>query len=183
MLHKCSESGNDPYMALLHLRTTPKENLPSPAELLMSRNLRTKLPSVAKNFIPKLIDDKLYKKQLNNKILKSAENYNVNTKNREKIKPGDKIMFKKYPTSLWFHGEVTENCEEPRSHIVRDDEGAHYRRNEQHIFNKPIPLTSSAVENNVKVENETVNINKQNVNSDYVTRSGRKVVQTKKFDC
>ncbi|GBO99797.1 Retrovirus-related Pol polyprotein from transposon 412 [Eumeta japonica] len=171
LLNKCKESNSDPYMALLHLRTTPKENMPSPAELLMSRILRTKLPSIAENFKPKLVDNNLYKTQMNIKISKSVENYNKSSKNYD-IKPGKNIMFKKNPKSLWFHGEVVANCEEPRSFVVRDDDGVQYRRSEQHIRNSS-PLTSSIGEN--------VNPD-QNTNTAYVTRSGRKVLPPKRFE-
>ena len=41
----CSE---DPYLALLALRTTPKANSESPAFILMKRNPRTLLPRIAK---------------------------------------------------------------------------------------------------------------------------------------
>lgn len=139
MLNKYKESGSDPYIALLHYRTTPKSNMPSPAELLMFRNLRTKLPSVSKNFQSKLIDKEQYKEQLNFRTMKSAEYFNKNTKNRRSVKPGDKIMFKKNNNSFWFHGQVSENCPEPRSHVARD-EGVEYRRSDQHILKIPDPI-------------------------------------------
>nr|XP_018908512.1 PREDICTED: endogenous retrovirus group K member 18 Pol protein-like [Bemisia tabaci] len=43
MLKKCVESKQDPYIALLNFRNSAKGKMPSPAKLLMSRNLRTKM--------------------------------------------------------------------------------------------------------------------------------------------
>ena len=40
----------DPHIALLNYRASPFLNLPSPAELLMGRKIRTKLPSLKQQF-------------------------------------------------------------------------------------------------------------------------------------
>ncbi|GFO22879.1 Pol polyprotein [Plakobranchus ocellatus] len=40
----------DPHIALLNYRTSPSQNLPSPAELLMGRKLRRKLPSLKSHY-------------------------------------------------------------------------------------------------------------------------------------
>ena len=40
ILQKCKESGADPHLAMLYLRTTPTDHhLPSPAELLIRGNI------------------------------------------------------------------------------------------------------------------------------------------------
>ena len=44
-LRKAKLSNNDPSLAILELRTTPRQQHSSPAQLLMNRNLRTTLPS------------------------------------------------------------------------------------------------------------------------------------------
>ncbi|XP_037303260.1 uncharacterized protein K02A2.6-like isoform X1 [Manduca sexta] len=62
ILTKCAESGDDPHLALLQYRTTPRGNLPSPAELLMSRRLRTLIPTVVKHLQPKITSHKEYRK-------------------------------------------------------------------------------------------------------------------------
>ena len=49
LLHKCKESGQDPHLAMLCLRSTPiSHDLPSPAELLDGRVYQTNLPAVSK---------------------------------------------------------------------------------------------------------------------------------------
>ncbi|GFO44596.1 Pol polyprotein [Plakobranchus ocellatus] len=49
-----SKAGDtDPYLALLNLRAAPLKNLPSPAELLMGRKLKTKLLIASKLLRPK----------------------------------------------------------------------------------------------------------------------------------
>lgn len=55
ILKKCQFSNSDPYIALLNYRNTPKGNLPSPAQLLFSRNLKSLLPCTNKVLEPKVI--------------------------------------------------------------------------------------------------------------------------------
>ncbi|KAJ8405506.1 hypothetical protein AAFF_G00319790 [Aldrovandia affinis] len=45
LLRKAAEAGEDPYLAVLNYRASPLECGRSPAELLMNRKLKTKLPS------------------------------------------------------------------------------------------------------------------------------------------
>ena len=49
LLQQCKESGSDPHLAMLCLRSTPlNHNIPSPAELLNSRVYQTNLLVVSK---------------------------------------------------------------------------------------------------------------------------------------
>lgn len=45
LLEKATETGEEPYLAVLNYRASPLENGLPPAEMLMNRKLRTKLPS------------------------------------------------------------------------------------------------------------------------------------------
>ena len=62
VLKKACEDGNDPYIALLEYRSTPglKE---SPAQLLMSRMLKSKLPTVEPLLKPQVVDNPQQKLQ------------------------------------------------------------------------------------------------------------------------
>ena len=48
------EKATDPYIALLSYRTTPLANGYSPAELLMNRKLRSTVPMITKQYMPKV---------------------------------------------------------------------------------------------------------------------------------
>ncbi|CAF4891520.1 unnamed protein product [Pieris macdunnoughi] len=54
ILKKCLTDNTDPHLALLQYRNTPKESMYSPAQLLMSRSLRTKLPVLEQTLKPKI---------------------------------------------------------------------------------------------------------------------------------
>ncbi|KAF7642853.1 hypothetical protein LDENG_00249640 [Lucifuga dentata] len=52
MLKKIHANDGDPYLALLNLRNTPLEDVGvSPAQLLMGRRLRTKIPATSKQLM------------------------------------------------------------------------------------------------------------------------------------
>ena len=71
IMEKCYRDGTDTYLALLQNRNMPRDtNLPSPAQRLMSRRLRTTLPTVKSLLIPstqKNVRENLSKKRLQNK--------------------------------------------------------------------------------------------------------------------
>ena len=47
LLKKCEDSGDDPYIAMMNLRDSPINGTNvTPAEMLMGRKIRTKLPSI-----------------------------------------------------------------------------------------------------------------------------------------
>lgn len=58
LLRKACEDGNDPYIVLLEYRNTPISGLKeSPAQLFMSRMLKSKLPTVESLLKPQVVDN------------------------------------------------------------------------------------------------------------------------------
>lgn len=188
LLIKAIESKSDPYVALLHYRTTPKGELPSPSELLMSRTLRTKIPSIAGNFEPKLINKTEYTNKIQSNIKKNADYYNVKSKALKPVHEGEKVMFKKNPQSYWYPGKVVEICKEPRSFVVLDESGSRFRRSHDHIRKAPqCNLKDQNIEEDMNFDNCSNNENMQenemserNIGSEeqidvgnYITQRGR----------
>lgn len=48
-LKKTFDAREDPYLALLNLRNTPRDKVHSPASILLDRNLRTNIPCFIQN--------------------------------------------------------------------------------------------------------------------------------------
>lgn len=181
---KAFESNSDPYVALLHYRTTPKGDLPSPAQLLMSRSLRTKIPSLSNNHRPKVISRREYKRKLNTNIEKYSGYYNRDARELKPVRKGDGVMFKRTPTSCWFPGRIVETCNEPRSFVVEDNNGILYRRNQDHI--RKTPENKAIKEKTIckpqdmpQSSGETA---EDNENNKYVSRKGRVIKQPERLN-
>ena len=56
LLTKAKEAKSDPYLSLLEYRNTIIDSIATPAQLLMSRRLRSVLPITPKQLTPKTID-------------------------------------------------------------------------------------------------------------------------------
>lgn len=180
LLKKCHETKSDPYIALLQYRTTPKGSLESPSELLMSRKLRTKLPILKKNLKPKLINYRRHRRLKKEKQEKLKTYYNKRTKNLKPLKKGEKVFYKKSPSSEWEPGTVAEKCDTPRSFIINDNQGHLYRRTREHILAAPQSVQNnenSGSENKEPIRSEVSTTESEKV----LTRSGREVVAPKRF--
>lgn len=128
-LHKCFQNRDDPYLALLTLRTTPgKNNSPSPAAKLMNRQLRTLLPIMRKNnadhYRPTLTDEQ------------AAQQRDRGQRELTPLKIGDQVRV--HDGKTWSRlGMVTERCSQPRSYLVLMENGRTIRRNRRHLLQVP----------------------------------------------
>jgi hypothetical protein len=175
---KCEDSGEDPYIALLNLRSTGRGNLPSPSEILMGRKLNNRLPMTHKMLKPKIVSHKVREKLIDNKN-KSKKHYDKNATALPNLKNGQKVMFKKYPRSTWSQGYIKDFCTRPRSYIVEDENGNHYERNRVHI--NSTEADERKVENRPTVtRNDDDNVSVRN-GQEYVTNYGRVVRNPKRL--
>ncbi|KAJ8708897.1 hypothetical protein PYW07_013501 [Mythimna separata] len=136
MLKKCKENNSDPYIALLQYRNTPKTNLPSPAQLLMSRNLRDNIPVSYKRLKPKVVTFKDYKESVKKNNENKTKYYDRNTKPLSLLHHNDHVYFKRNPKSNWEQAIVKQRLSNNRSYVVEDVNGVRYRRNRIHLRHK-----------------------------------------------
>ncbi|KAE8742071.1 hypothetical protein FOCC_FOCC012398 [Frankliniella occidentalis] len=136
-LRKCSK---DPKATLanclLQYRVTPISGLDaSPAQLLMSRQLRTTLPIVTSRLKPSLVPNVVSK--LNQKAQTAKNFYDKTAQAKEKeFSPSDYVFVKNPRTTKWEPGIVIDVCEEPRSYLVKTNSSNNViRRN--CVFLKP----------------------------------------------
>ena len=125
-LKKALHSGDDPYLALLALHTTPlSHDKPAPATILMNRQLRTTLPTVHNPTQPPSDPSKI----------KALENRQTNQPHR-KLQPlaaGDSVRFR--GKAAWDRkGVVLDKCKQPRSYHIVTDRGTAVRRNRRHLL-------------------------------------------------
>ena len=141
---KARESNTDVDLALLYLRTTPvTNNIPSPAQLLMGRKLKTTVTSKIKNTLPNqdIVHQELTKRQEDQKF------YFDRRALKDTLPPlyvGQKVRVQ-HPTSGYWEPAMIHKCtDDPRSYIVQDANGRVIRRNRQHIREIPKPAEDNS---------------------------------------
>ena len=151
----------DPFLALLAYRATPLQCGYSPAELLMSRKLRTTVPMVREQRKPKVIEETFFREKDNS--LKERQRDNFDSRHSAKELPplrlGDRVWLPDRETP----GQVMEEVA-PRSLIVETPDGT-YRRNRKHLIQlpDPSPAEESQASNSPEMNSEPT--------SSYQTRS------------
>lgn len=127
LLKKAAEDGSDPFLALLNYRASPLECGQSPAELLMHRKLRTRLPS-AEHLLEKRAPH-LTKHHGQNK------NYNRMAKQLCPLKQYDVVRVR--CDGRWGPLATVMAETAPRSYVVKTEFGNELRRNRRHLLKVP----------------------------------------------
>ena len=132
MLKKAKALKQDPYVALLQYRNTPVTGEFSPAQLLMNRNFRTKLPATDAYLKPKIPDIDKVTQAIQKKKKLQTENYNKTARKSELpcFKKGDKVFMQLVKAGTWEPATIICESSTPRSYLVkRHDGGRTYTRN------------------------------------------------------
>ena len=121
------QKSEDPYLALLAYRTTPLQNGYTPSELLMSRQLRTTVPSTTSQRAPKLPDTELLREKEKELRKRQKSDFDRHHGVRElpPLTAGDTVWL---PDQA-CEGTVGEEVR-PRSYEITTSDGV-YRRNRQ----------------------------------------------------
>ena len=177
LLKKASRAKEDPYLALLAYRSTPTaDGLPSPAERLFGRKIRSRLPS----FIPLNRDKDVLSKLKDNKV-RQKYYYDKTAKNLSILTPGATVRVRQGSQKEWSSQcKVLSKTEFPRSYVIRTPQGTHLRRNRKDLLETPEEFEvesnsdcDSPVNVPVKEEvNLSVTPRGQTNEGHYVTRSG-----------
>ena len=120
----------DPYLALLTYRSTPLTNGYSPSELLMSRVLRSSVPTRVAQRHPRLLDVDLLREkeeQLNNRQKENFDKHH-GARRLPALSPGDTVRI----PDQEMEGNVVDEVM-PQSFEVRTENGV-YRRNRRHLI-------------------------------------------------
>ncbi|XP_041350871.1 uncharacterized protein K02A2.6-like [Gigantopelta aegis] len=127
---------NDQYLALLDYRTTPLDGIDlSPAQLLMGRRPRNKLPTTRSMLQPTSYN----RHEVNRRLVfaKVRQKYyydHSGTRELPPLHPGEHVRIAPLPgTKEWIPGVVESHHSTPRSYVVQSTDGSRYRRNRQHL--------------------------------------------------
>ena len=145
LFKKARDEEGDEDMALLEFRNTPITGIEaSPAQLLMSRRLRSSLPMTGTMLKPGVLEGtraKLYHQQQKQKKI-----YDKGARPLSDLKPGDVVRYQK--GHMWKPAVVIGKHSNPRSYDIRTDTGGTLRRNRRHLRKtcEPPPTAASVLD-------------------------------------
>ena len=129
MLEKAKYDRKDPHLTILEARNKPVDNYRSPAELAIRRQLRLILPVNANNLKMKTVDNDELKEIRRNEKEKQSKYYDQHTKEMKELRSGKGVRMLRDRT--WEPVTILEKADEPRSYILKIENGRTYRRNDE----------------------------------------------------
>ena len=91
LLTKAKRDGKDPYLSILEYRNTPIDNIASPAQMLMSRRLRSTIPTTKSQLQPRVIEEKLANSKLKSKQILQKFYFDRGSKELPTVYQGEEV--------------------------------------------------------------------------------------------
>lgn len=131
MLKRCHADKSDIQLALLNYRNTPRSaTLQSPNQRLMGRQTRTVLP------VPTTLLSQTTSTDVQKSLAKARNIYkhyaDKSSRPQKPFEAGDKVRIQRSHRD-WVSGNIIRKLNEPRSYLVKTDDGKVGRRNSIHI--------------------------------------------------
>lgn len=127
----------DPHLAWMNYRATPIQSTgQSPAQLAVGRQIRTRVPTLMKHLQPRHVN--LRQLKVRDRKTKQAYRFFYNRRHSARdlpaLHPGQQVKVKLDGEKRWATpGVVVSNAPEPRSYVVRTEQGTVTRRNRRHL--------------------------------------------------
>ena len=125
------KKNSNPYLGLLAYRTAPIHNGLTPSQLLMSRLLRTTLPTIPEVLKPSPVNKEITgrkEEEYRDRYSKDFDRWH-RVVSLPCLSPGDKVCIK----DQGHYGEVVQKLNSPRSYNVSSDNGNILRRNRRSL--------------------------------------------------
>lgn len=130
----------DSYNLMRIYNSTPKDAIPSPAEILMGRKIRANLP-LTENANMKTL---YIQKQLKNRQNRQKMYHDRTAKPDKEV--GNDVLVQKSQKN-WVEGKIIVKDNNPNSYWIKTGEGGVYRRNKIHIKNYNSPKHDVTIPN------------------------------------
>nr|XP_022907595.1 uncharacterized protein K02A2.6-like [Onthophagus taurus] len=152
LMKKAKEEGNDMYLVILEYRATPLDkSVPSPAEILFNRKIKTLIP-ISENLLNNNPKNELYKNHYRNTQIIQNTFYNKKSKDLYHLKKGERVVVQQ-KDKTWKPGRIVEvDKNRPRSYkITYDGKADVYDRNRKFLkqFKDNKPYIDREVYDNV----------------------------------
>uniref|UniRef100_A0A3Q3K1Q2 Integrase catalytic domain-containing protein n=1 Tax=Monopterus albus TaxID=43700 RepID=A0A3Q3K1Q2_MONAL len=121
ILTKAREDRKDPYLSLLEYRNTPVDGLKSPAQILMSRRLRSILPTTTSQLRPQVECQRHQK-----------HHYDKSARPLPAPHTGSSIRFQQ-EDGRWQPATIIQPAETPRSYHIKTNNSQTLRHNRRHL--------------------------------------------------
>ncbi|XP_063072782.1 uncharacterized protein K02A2.6-like [Engraulis encrasicolus] len=127
----------DPHLAWMNYRATPIQSTgQSPAQLAVGRQIRTRVPTLTANLQPRNVDLKRLKEK--DRLTKQRYRFFYDRRHSARdlpaLRPGQQVKVKLDGEKRWTTpGVIVSNAPEPRSYVVRTEQGTVTRRNRRHL--------------------------------------------------
>ena len=156
LLKKARDDKQDPLLSILEWRNTPTEGIgASPAQLLLGRRTRTRLPVARKQLKPTLIEG-LVAKKIEKGKKKQKKYFDRQSRTLKRLSAGDVIRMRYPGDSRWSLGKVIEAMDF-RSYLVEVN-GRRYRRNRRHLRTtaEPLPVQTELSDTDESLTDEAI---------------------------
>ena len=132
LLKKADESKQDAFLALLEFRNSPNSGMEeSPAELLMSRKMRRRLPTPKYLLKPIPKPTSQVRQQLLSRQRSQKNFFDRGTRPLPELHQGEAVRIQQ--RRVWKPAVVVKHHVAPRSYIVAAPDGTQMRRNRVHL--------------------------------------------------
>ena len=136
LLTKAKQDNRDPYLGLLEYRNTPIDEVGSPAQVHMSRRLRSIITTTEAQLQPRVLDPNRVKEGIRLKKEKQKYYFDQYTKQLPRLEKGEQIRVGM--EKRWEPGVVVHHAETPtRSYRVQRDNGGENHRNRKVLMKLP----------------------------------------------
>ncbi|XP_023234166.1 uncharacterized protein LOC111633771 [Centruroides sculpturatus] len=151
ILKKTTEAGQEQYLALQNWRNTPRNSLPSPAQLCMGRNIRSTLPCKSSHYHQCQFRREDIQQQLEQNQNKMSMYYDRGSVPLNPLRPSTQVLV--HTGKEWSPATVVKPLNEPRSYLIEDSHGQQYRRNRVHLKPNHSPRKAAQEKGEEKQEN------------------------------
>lgn len=176
LLSKSNDDKKDLFLSILEYRNTPVDSFRSPAQLLMTRRLRSTLPTTHNQLQPETVNcSEMYQNRTSQQE-RQKKYYDRSAKPLTQLHVGQSVGLQEH--GRWKPAVVIKPADTERSYQVRTAEEQEYRRNRKHLLDtSEISGTVTAAEMQAETLNKTDDSTPGagSPASSYKTRFGREI--------